>query len=220
MKTGIRAAAASLAAAGTMALAGVTPASAATIENTNSDARLTLSFFQLGQSFTAADEDLLSIGFLMSVPNAANANADFTIKLFEGEGMGGTLLATRNGTAPFDLPAGFGDAEFVDFDFSGVSLTLGQQYTALVTSTSTRLGVSVDRADSYASGQAYLGGRLDLLGPAYDHCLTGGCDTGFRVTGYTDTGAVPEPATWALMIGGFGLAGAALRKSKAVAKAI
>jgi hypothetical protein len=31
------------------------------------------------------------------------------------------------------------------------------------------------------------------------------------------SGAVPEPATWALMIGGFGLAGAALRRRRAVA---
>lgn len=32
-------------------------------------------------------------------------------------------------------------------------------------------------------------------------------------------GAVPEPATWALMIGGFGLAGAAMRRRRAMASA-
>jgi hypothetical protein len=32
-------------------------------------------------------------------------------------------------------------------------------------------------------------------------------------------GGVPEPASWALMIGGFGLAGAALRRRKALVAA-
>ncbi|TAJ74893.1 MAG: PEP-CTERM sorting domain-containing protein [Phenylobacterium sp.] len=32
-----------------------------------------------------------------------------------------------------------------------------------------------------------------------------------------DPVAVPEPATWALMIGGFGMAGATLRRRRAVA---
>lgn len=38
----------------------------------------------------------------------------------------------------------------------------------------------------------------------------------FRVTLHTidPVGAVPEPATWALMIGGFGMAGATLRRSR------
>ncbi|MDE2619485.1 MAG: PEPxxWA-CTERM sorting domain-containing protein, partial [Sphingomonadales bacterium] len=33
----------------------------------------------------------------------------------------------------------------------------------------------------------------------------------------TQTAAVPEPATWALMMAGFGLVGAALRRRKAIA---
>lgn len=39
------------------------------------------------------------------------------------------------------------------------------------------------------------------------------------VATHFDGGAVPEPSTWALMIGGFGLAGAALRRRRTVAAA-
>lgn len=39
-----------------------------------------------------------------------------------------------------------------------------------------------------------------------------------KVTGQP-VGAVPEPATWALLIGGFGMAGAALRRSRRLAVA-
>jgi hypothetical protein len=42
--------------------------------------------------------------------------------------------------------------------------------------------------------------------------------TAVRVT--IDPGGIPEPSTWAMMIGGFGLAGAACRKSRNVRRAL
>jgi len=42
-------------------------------------------------------------------------------------------------------------------------------------------------------------------------------DNSQYITANVTAGGVPEPATWALMIGGFGLAGAALRRRAAVA---
>lgn len=36
-----------------------------------------------------------------------------------------------------------------------------------------------------------------------------------RMVSETVSGAVPEPASWAMMVGGFGLAGAAMRRRKA-----
>jgi len=52
--------------------------------------------------------------------------------------------------------------------------------------------------------------------------LHGGASKGYVVKATFDwqtdpNGAIPEPATWALMIGGFGMAGVALRRRKAVA---
>jgi len=47
----------------------------------------------------------------------------------------------------------------------------------------------------------------------------GGSSLGFGVTQGFTTGGVPEPAAWTLMIGGFGLAGAALRRRRAATAA-
>ena len=38
----------------------------------------------------------------------------------------------------------------------------------------------------------------------------------FRINAFSPTPSVPEPATWAMMIGGFGLVGAAMRRRAAV----
>ena len=88
-------------------------------------------------------------------------------------------------------------------------------------------------------GGFYVGAQDDNLNPLADAttpaagniCLIATCygflDSGLGVSGdlaaevYTVTydpnavGAIPEPASWALMIGGLGLAGAALRRRRA-----
>jgi PEP-CTERM motif len=58
-------------------------------------------------------------------------------------------------------------------------------------------------------------GDVDL----FDTCVTGDASCSFTRTvdsGPIAGGGVPEPASWALMIGGFGLAGAALRRRRGV----
>ena len=85
---------------------------------------------------------------------------------------------------------------------------------------------------NYNDGTAFLGHKNVGAGEVFGinlHLITS--DTAFQVA---DTpwatqivvnaiggtgGAVPEPASWALMIGGFGMAGAALRRRRAVAVA-
>jgi hypothetical protein len=61
--------------------------------------------------------------------------------------------------------------------------------------------------------------RVQFLGLAPSCCSIGAPgldDVSFTVIG--GTAVVPEPATWALMIGGFGLAGASLRRRRAAAQ--
>ena len=67
---------------------------------------------------------------------------------------------------------------------------------------------AVPKYNDYAGGQANFGSSVYGIGQA----LNG--DLGFRSFVDVQAGAVPEPASWALMIGGFALAGGALRRRK------
>ena len=81
---------------------------------------------------------------------------------------------------------------------------------------------------SFAGGKTIFSVPLSLTGSntllfSYDSpggAFAGPQGTGDEAWGLRDitvnaTGGVPEPASWALMIGGFGLAGAALRRRRA-----
>lgn len=66
--------------------------------------------------------------------------------------------------------------------------------------------------DDFATGQAEASpGFVDYI-RIYDTALTGEQVAALRDPG--EAGAVPEPATWALFIAGFGIAGASLRRRR------
>jgi hypothetical protein len=92
---------------------------------------------------------------------------------------------------------------FFDVDFSGVSLTPGQVYTAGFVSGDSRYDLTLFFRDRYSGGEVIIGGRTGF-----------GTDLAFRVTGSGGVGAVPEPTTWAMMLLGFGAIGASLRTAR------
>lgn len=79
---------------------------------------------------------------------------------------------------------------------------------------STYLDYYVGLASAWGAAHPGFAGFADGIYPE------AGDTQGFGVTqGFTIGGGVPEPASWALMIGGFALAGAALRRRRAVVAA-
>ena len=173
-------------------------------------------FGPLWQSFTAGASDniLQSFGFQLQTLNPGTANAPVTLTFYAGSGFGGATLGSFTLT-----PAGVPTTRiptFVDFLTPGILLTTGQVYTAALTSTSARFGViygpDIDLNTGALQGpDAYAGGRFIATNFNDAPCSGGACDANFRYTA-TAVSAVPETATWGMMIGGFGVIGGALRR--------
>lgn len=142
--------------------------------------------YGVGQSFTATQTQLVSLGFGFEQLNF-DTNATTTISLYQGSGNGGTLLKAVSMTLPASIPyIGQGQINplIVDFDFAGVTLTPGSTYTFFANSTSDRYGISYDfQTDRYPGGHLFLPG-------------TQNGDSVFRVVETT-----PEPSSIGLLAG-------------------
>lgn len=116
-------------------------------------------FAPTGQSFTADASALKSIGMWTSTCNCPNdPPVQFELKLLSGAGTSGSLVAARTATAPIAL---YG---FLDFDFTGVNLTVGQTYTAMLSQISASPPSSTGTpifgvTNAYPGGIAFLNGQ-------------------------------------------------------------
>lgn len=171
----------------------------------------------IGQSFVASDPLLNSFGFQFAVANAGQADASIAFSLLAGAGLSGPVLTTRSAT----LSSLTGRTpSWYDFDLTGTALILGQSYTAVVSSPSTRLalifGPNLSTSGVPASGDAYAPGALFSTRAIDSYCTTSGaCDANFRTATSAVVAAVPEPATWAMLLTGFTIVGAAARRRRA-----
>ena len=171
----------------------------------------------IGQSFTSIDSTLTSIGFQFQLFNTSNANTPFTLQLLNGSGLGGTSIFTTQFTLPTTIPTS--GLNWFDVSLVNLAVTIGNVYTAVLSNSSLRYGVVLGPEVNIYTGQplggdAYTGGQAFGV-QSYPNCPNtpaSPCDLNFRVSGTTATGAVPEPATWAMMIGGFAMMGGALRR--------
>lgn len=163
----------------------------------------------VGQSFTAFETDLSAVGFQFKLFNPGHANTAFSLSLLGGSTLTGPALFSTSFTLPTNMSS---SASWFDVDITGWTVELGQSYTFVLGNSSLRYGIVLGPEINIYNGQV-LGSDVYTGGAArIPFCETNGfCDLNFRVTGSTP-GAVPEPASWALMIAGMGAVGSTLRR--------
>ena len=152
----------------------------------------------LAQSFQQTNGNLSGAGIFLQ-NGVGSGTASITIGLW-------TALPNQFGAVELASATDVTSSSNHWFDvfWSPVAVTPGATYFLTFDSTSD-YGISGDVNNGYPKGFVYAN-------PGY------GAFTGYDYTFRTyasDTFSVPEPAIWALMLGGFGLAGAALRRGRA-----
>ena len=167
----------------------------------------------VAQTFVATDSLLTSFGFQFGTSTAAATTATVTFSLLSGTDLSGTALATSTTTLTGLVARSTTGYSFYDIFAGNVAVTTGQTYTALLTTTSASLSLIFGpSANQTTNLDAYANGRLIKNNDVDRVCQTGVCDANFRFTTATaPVAAVPETATWLMLLTGFGLTGAALR---------
>ena len=211
--------------AGAMAFA-TTSANAATLQvisgPTGQRAVTLEAFGPVGQSFTAFDSVISSVGFQFESLNPTAANTPINLTLRSGSSLTGASLFSTSFTLPLSINGRM--ATWFDVAVPNWTVTTGQVYTLVMANTggsfrnAVVLGPEINiNTGAVLGGDAYTGGMaLFTTQPYQNFCVTSGiCDLNFRITATTPVvAAVPEPTTWAMLVSGFGLAGFALRTAK------
>lgn len=161
-----------------------------------------LASFTLG---TTVDITGFEIAYLTTRPNVGD---DIVIRYLDGGG----LHSFTDQIDAIESYEDFGAPYWATSNFSPITLGPGTYLMGM----SGAPGVALDWLGYDSGGPPGLTfpligeNFLDFDGDGFGDALA--LDMTFRVLGTPGTGAVPEPASWALMITGFGLAGAALRR--------
>lgn len=160
-----------------------------------------------GQTFQSPGG--LLTDFTINPRSISNPGGTFTFEInnLSGNTVGATLYSvtftpTQN---------------FTPVTFSGINIatTSGANYVALVTpfggnAGTTQLQLVTNAGTDYAGGSQFTVPGGNPVGQ------TGTANNGFDVQ-FSATFATPEPASWAMMIGGFGVIGGAMRRRRKVA---
>jgi hypothetical protein len=175
--------------------------SSATLDQSNTSSNAGAGGISQWQSFTAGINGILSsVEWKMASPLIPAAAAPITVKIYNGEGSSGTLLASVNDSTPSTW-----SNVFVSFDLSSSEITVksGQLYTIELTTPAVQVGwLNLSTSNSYATGRGSNDTTWDYVFKTYVKStsvdsylpLSGGSLTGNLITsGTLTTGAVTYP---------------------------
>lgn len=111
----------------------------------------------------------------------------------------------------------------IDVSALGFNVSAGQQFTIHLAASQDSIGNrfgwafgnDIDGNGTVGAFADYAGGDNHVSEDGGNSWSVTGFDRGFRT--WVEAGAVPEPATWAMLIAGFGLIGAAIRRQRPAA---
>jgi hypothetical protein len=197
-----------LAAASALVMAFATPVMAVTVIDQNQSLAsggftYLVDFATAEQSFQQTANNIAGAGIFLA-NGFGTGSQSITIALYDDlPSAGGTLITSGTGL-------GTSNGSWVDVFWTPVAITAGTtEYLVISSSTNSNYVVAYGEGNPYPTGVATFQGGI--LNSTYDLTFRTYSDTTFN-------GAVPEPATWAMMILGFTGVGfmAVRRKSKAV----
>jgi hypothetical protein len=156
----------------------------------------------VGQSFTAGISGMIDSVDMFGNGTIHGGTNSLTVELLAGKGTGGAIL----GTVTDQVNENAGNDEFsLSMASMLVQLVAGAQYTFLVTGVSGS-GDLATRGVLFSDGNPYAGGQI-VAGSGYGNQPN--WDLAFQT--FVDL-AVPEPASWTLLVAALGISAAAHRR--------
>ena len=193
-----------LAAVSALAMAGAVQAANVIDQNASTNNAYMAGFQQTGlaQSFQQTANNVSGAGIFLQ--GGVGSTDTVTISLWTAlpNVLGATQLATASGTGT----AG----SWFDVFWSPVSVATATTYYLVFTG-NTSLGISGDTNNGYAFGDTFANSGFSSF-PGFDYTFRTYADDQFSAV-------VPEPASWAMLIAGFGLVGAVARRRRISAAA-
>ena len=144
----------------------------------------------VGQTFTAEDSRISTIGFDVENPVLNGPPSELTFSLMAGAGIDGLPVATTS------VPLSPNFNGFAEADFSSVKLTVGQVYTVLISEPTHDYLVYYN---VFSDSQGPIPGRIDYTGgeEIEQGQLQPNADLTFRIE------PIPEPGVMGLWVMGF-----------------